>query len=78
MYNIFYIYTYKYTRPSNTLTLSRTQRPYKPRTHKQPDQPRKQAASRKPCIYGKIHKPHNAPSHIIWQLAHMRRFLKNA
>ena len=37
MYNIFYIYTYKYTRPSNTLTLSRTQRPYKPRTHKQPD-----------------------------------------
>ena len=43
MYNIFYIYTYKYTRPSNTLTLSRTQRPYKPRTHKQPDEPRKQA-----------------------------------
>ena len=24
MYNIFYIYTYKYTNPSNTLTLSRT------------------------------------------------------
>lgn len=24
MYNIFYIYTYKYTRPSNTLTLSRS------------------------------------------------------
>ena len=22
MYNIFYIYTYKYTKPSNTLTLS--------------------------------------------------------
>ena len=24
MYNIFYIYTYKYIRPSNTLALSRT------------------------------------------------------
>ena len=43
MYNIFYIYTYKYTRPSNTLTLSRTQRPYKPRPYKQPDKPHKQA-----------------------------------
>ena len=43
MYNIFYIYTYKYTRPSNTLTLSLSQRPYKPRPHKQPDEPRKQA-----------------------------------
>ena len=39
MYNIFYIYTYKYTKPSNTLTLSRTQHPYKPRTHKQPNEP---------------------------------------
>ena len=37
MYNIFYIYNYKYTKPSNTPTLSRPQRPYKPRTHKQPD-----------------------------------------
>ena len=43
MYNIFYIYTYKYTKPSNTLTLSRTQRPYKPRTHKQHDQTHQQA-----------------------------------
>ena len=43
MYNIFYIYTYKYTRPSNTLTLSRTQRPYKPITHKQPNEPHQQA-----------------------------------
>ena len=43
MYNIFYIYTYKYTKPLNTLTLSRTQRPYKPRTNKQPNEPRKQA-----------------------------------
>ena len=42
MYNIFYIYTYKYTRPSNTLTLSRTQRPYKPRTNKQPNEPHQQ------------------------------------
>lgn len=37
MYNIFYIYTYKYKRPSDALTLSRTQRPYKPIPHKQPN-----------------------------------------
>ena len=37
MYNIFYIYNYKNTKPSNTLTLSHAQHPYKPRTHKQPD-----------------------------------------
>ena len=43
MSNIFYIYTYKYKRPSNTLTLSRAQRPYKPRTHKQPNEPHQQA-----------------------------------
>ena len=42
MYNIFYIYTYKCTKPSNTLTLSLSKRPYKPRTHKQPDKPHKQ------------------------------------
>ena len=39
MYNIFYIYTYKYKKPSNTLTLSCTQRPYKPRQYKQPNEP---------------------------------------
>ena len=43
MYNIFYIYTYKYTKPSKTLTLSLSQRPYKPRTHKQHDQTHQQA-----------------------------------
>ena len=43
MYNIFYIYNYKYTRPSNTLTLSLSQRPYKPRPHKQLDKPHQQA-----------------------------------
>ena len=53
MYNIFYIYTYKYTRPSNTLTLSLSKRPYKPKPHKQPNEPRKQEQYRKPCIYGK-------------------------
>ena len=37
MYNIFYIYTYKYTKPSNTITLSLSQHPYKSRTHKQPN-----------------------------------------
>ena len=45
MYNIFYIYTYKYTKPSNTLTLSRLR---SLNTHtsqeciKQPDKPHKQ------------------------------------
>ena len=53
MYNIFYIYTYKYTRPSNTLTLSRTQRPRKPRPHKQPNELYSPtSASRKQFIYG--------------------------
>ena len=52
MYNIFYIYNYKYTRPSNTLTLSISQRPYKPRTHKKPDNLYSPTnASRKPFIY---------------------------
>ena len=52
MYNIFYIYTYKYTRPSNALTLSRSQRPYKPITHKQPNEQHQQAQDSKPFIYG--------------------------
>ena len=43
MYNIFYIYTYKYTKPSNTLTLSRPKRPYKPKQYKQPNEPHQQA-----------------------------------
>ena len=68
MYNIFYIYTYKCTRPSNTLTLSRPQRPYKPRTHKQPNEPRKQAQAASYVYRAKMHKPHNAPSHTISNL----------
>ena len=43
MYNIFYIYTNKYTKPSNTLTLSRPKCPYKPTSHKQPNEPHQQA-----------------------------------
>ena len=51
MYNIFYIYTYKYTKPSNTLTLLLSQRPYKPRTYKQPDKLYSPtSADRKQCI----------------------------
>ena len=49
MYNIFYIYTYKYTKPPNAhaLTLSLHKRPYKPRPHKQPNElhQQEQAAS---------------------------------
>ena len=53
MYNIFYTYTYKYTNPSNTLTLSLSKRPYKPRTYKQLDKLYSLTrASRKPFIYG--------------------------
>ena len=78
MYNIFYIYIYKYTRPSNTLTLSRSYA-LNARTSqeciKQPDKLYSPtSAERKPFIYGKIHKPHNVPSHIIGRSAHMRRF----
>ena len=52
MYNIFYIYTYKYTKPLNTLALSRTQRSYKPRPYKQPNELYSPtSANRKPFIY---------------------------
>ena len=54
MYNIFYIYNYKYTRPSNTLTLSRS---HALNAHtsqdyiKQPDKLHSlTSAERKPCI----------------------------
>lgn len=48
MYNIFYIYTYKYIKPSNTLTLSLSQCLHGPRLHKQLDRPhpQEQTASR--------------------------------
>ena len=51
MYSIFYIYIYKYTRPSNTLTLSRTQCPYKPIPHKQPDKLYSPTSRRPQAIY---------------------------
>ena len=53
MYNIFYIYTYKYTKPLNTLTLSRTQRPYKPTSYKQPDKPHPQEQTASHLYMGK-------------------------
>ena len=54
MYNIFYIYNYKYKKPSNTLTRSRTQRPYKPRPYKQPNKLYSlTSADRKPYIWAK-------------------------
>ena len=56
MYNIFYIYNYKYTKPSNTLTLSRS---HALNAHtnqdyiKQPDKLYSPtSADRKPFIYG--------------------------
>ena len=61
MYNIFYIYTYKYTRPSNTLTRPRPKRPYKPRPHKQPDKLYSLTSAGASHLYmGKMQKPHNA------------------
>ena len=74
MYNIFYIYIYKYTKPSNTLTISRTKRPYKPRTHKQPNEPHQQAQAASHVYIAKMNKPHNVPSHMVGLSAHMRRF----
>ena len=53
MYNIFYIYTYKYKTVKHAYTLapSLSQRPYKPRTHKQPNEPHSlTSADRKPFI----------------------------
>ena len=53
MYNIFYIYTYKYKKPSNTLTLSLSQCPHGPRLHKQHCKLYSlTSAERKPFIYG--------------------------
>ena len=69
MYNIFYIYTYKYTKPSNTLTLSRSLNAHTSQdrinslmshTHKH-----KTASN---LYMGKMHKPHNAPSYTISNL----------
>ena len=68
MYNIFYIYNYKYTIPSNTLTLLLSKRPYKPRPHKQPDKLYSQAQNASHLYMGKMHKPHNAPNHTISNL----------
>ena len=72
MSNIFYIYIYKYktVKHAHTLAPSLSQRPYKPRTHKQPNEPHSPtSADHKPFIYrAKMHKPHNAPSHIISNL----------
>ena len=68
MYNIFYIYTYKYTIPSNTLTLSRPKCPYNPRLHKQPNEPHQQAQAASYLYRAKMHKRHNVPSHTISNL----------
>ena len=56
MYNIFYIYNYKYTKPSNTLTLSRLRSLNAHANQdyiKQPDKLYSHtSADRKPFIYG--------------------------
>ena len=73
MYNIFYIYTYKY-KTSNTLTLSRTQRHT---SQHRINSLISNTNNRKPqavYIWAKMHKPHNAPSHIAERSEHMRRF----
>ena len=69
MYNIFYIYTYKY---KNSQTRSRSHALNAHTSQYRIKQPNKlyslTRADRKPCIYGKMHKPHNAPSHTISNL----------
>ena len=72
MYNIFYIYTYKYTKPSNTLTRSRFHAlntyANRHRINSSISYARSQAQDRKLFIYGKMQKPHNAPSYTISNL----------
>ena len=70
MYNIFYIYTYTYIKLSNTLTLSRSLNAHTSQYRiKQPNKLYSlTSADRKPCIYGKMHKPHNVPNHTIGSL----------
>ena len=74
MYNIFYIYTYKYTKPSNTLMLSRPKRPQKPILHKQPDKPNQQAQAARHLYRAKCTSRIMPPSHIAGLSAHMWRF----
>ena len=72
MYNIFYIYTYKYTKPSNTLTPSRTQRPYKPRLYKQPNKPHQQAQNASNLYRAKCTSRIMYQSYIAGRSEHMR------
>ena len=51
MYNIFYIYTYKYTKPSNTLTLLRLKYLRKPTPYKQLDKLCSLTSARPQAIY---------------------------
>ena len=72
MYNIFYIYTYKYTRPSNTLTLSRSHalnaHTSQERINSLMSYTHPQAQTASHLYRAKMHKPHNAPSHTISDL----------
>ena len=77
MYNIFYIYTYKYktVKHVHALTHSRPKCQRKPRTYNSLisyTHPQAQNASH--LYMSKMHKPHNVPSHMVKQLAHMWRF----
>ena len=72
MYNIFYIYNYKYTKPSNTLTLSRLRslnaHTSRERINSLINYTHQQAQTASHLYMGKMHKPHNAPSHTISDL----------
>ena len=69
MYNIFYIYTYKYTRPSNTLTRSRFHaHTSQYRINSLISYTRSQAQTASYLYRAKMHKPYNAPSHTISNL----------
>ena len=66
MYNIFYIYIYKYTIPSNTLMISCSLNTHTSQERiKQPEQTHQQAQTASRVYMSKMHKPHNAPSHTI-------------
>ena len=62
MYNIFYIYTYKYTKPSNMLTLSRSLNAHtsQERINSLISYTRSQEQNASHIYGAKMHKPHNA------------------
>ena len=77
---IYFTSTLINTKPSNTLTLSRS---HALNAHtnqdyiKQPDKPHQQAQNASHLYMGKMHKPHNAPKLYSWVICTYAAILKN-